>query len=231
MHSLQLLVTADGSHTIYVSELEETYHSRHGAITESKHIYIELGLAYFTATHPESQLVRIFEMGFGTGLNALLSLQFAIDKNISIEYHAIDTTPLDVDLFSRLNYAEVLHWPKGRKYLLEMHEIDWGSMHQIHPQFSIVKTLKSIRSFRPSAQSADLIYYDAFAPSKQEDVWEASLLKNMYGALSVGGLLTTYCARGQFQRDLRALGFEVETLDGPPGKHEVVRATKSSTKF
>ncbi len=221
-------MTSDGSHTIYVPALNESYHSRHGAVTESKHIYIEQGLAYVAAKDPASRLIRIFEMGFGTGLNAFLSLQWAIQKKICIEYHAIDTTPLDGDIVHKLNYPDVLDWQEGRKYLQLLHDVSWGEAQKIHRQFTILKTKQDIRKFLPPARSFHLIFYDAFAPSKQEEMWELSLLDNMHQALVDNGVLTTYCSRGQFKRDLCAVGFEVESLTGPPGKHEVVRATKKT---
>jgi tRNA U34 5-methylaminomethyl-2-thiouridine-forming methyltransferase MnmC len=231
MSSLRLVITGDGSHTLYNTQLDETYHSRNGALTESRHIFLDQGLAYYLRKNPRCTKVRIFEMGLGTGLNALLALQWAIENQVRVEYHAVDTTPLDMDMIQQLNYPEVMKWPQGRTFLDRLHALEWELRHDLHPHFSIKKTDTSIEKYQAETEAYQVIFYDAFAPSKQINVWDPFLLEKMYADLSAGGIMTTYCARGQFKRDLRSIGFSVETLPGPPGKHEMVRAVKPDRKF
>jgi tRNA U34 5-methylaminomethyl-2-thiouridine-forming methyltransferase MnmC len=227
MSSLQLVITGDGSHTLYNPQLDETYHSRNGALTESRHIFINHGLKYYLNNHRDCRTISVFEMGFGTGLNALLALQFAINNTTHIQYHGVESAPLDMGIVEELNFPEIMKWPDGRQYLAKLHTAEWDMWQTLHPQFNLKKTEISIENYEPEADAYQVIFYDAFAPSKQRSVWDIALLRKMYISLSDGGILTTYCARGQFKRDLDTLGFTVDTLPGPPGKNEMVRAIKT----
>ena len=218
---LSILMTSDGSTTILNPDLEETYHSVHGATIEAEHVYITNGLEYFlnSASTPEA---RIFEVGFGTGLNACLSYQYAVLKQVAIRYTTIESFPLPAQIVQQLQFPAL-----DKNKLEKIHQADWNAWVAPDDFFSIQKIHGKIQNFQLPEKSTDVIYFDAFAPSKQPDMWVPEILKKMYDGLSENGVLVTYCARGQFQRDLRALGFLVEALPGPPGKRQMVRAIKS----
>ena len=187
------------------TELDETYHSRHGAIQESQHVFIKNGLELIS-----KEPINVFEVGFGTGLNALLTAL----SNKKVNYTSVEAFPLPEEVYTQLNYE-----PKD--LLLELHrhqqrEIEKFRFTKIHG------TLQSI-FLEPIY---DIIYFDAFAPSKQPSMWELPMIAKVCNALTKGGIFVTYCAKGQLKRDLRSLGMNVETLPGPPGKKEMVRGTK-----
>lgn len=220
---LELLHTEDGSHTIRNIELNETYHSIHGAIQESNHVFITHGLDYVAKSNPKS--FKILEVGFGTGLNALLS---ALDKNsrgIPKIYDAIDAFPLSEELTDQLNYPEYMDDPNAKDLLKSLHSSPWGHSIPITSDFTLKKIKGNIQSVALPKADYDLIYYDAFAPSKQPEVWDRAVLSNVIRAMKNGGILVTYCAKGQFKRDLKSLSMTVESLPGPIGKLEMVRAT------
>ena len=222
---LQLIETRDKSHTLYNTELDETYHSRHGAITESKYVFIEKGLQYRLDMN-EGNLCNILEVGFGTGLNAFLTYLNVRDKNQMVHYHTLEPHPLGKEIYEQLNYPEFL----GEKNLfMAFHEGDFECEHLIDGNFFLSKTGETMHSVALFPDYYHLIYYDAFAPSKQADVWDLAHFKKIHKAMAPRGVLVTYCAKGQLKRDLQEVGFEVETLPGPPGKKEMVRAVKPST--
>jgi tRNA U34 5-methylaminomethyl-2-thiouridine-forming methyltransferase MnmC len=218
---LSILLTGDGSTTILNPELDETYHSVHGATTEAEHVYINAGLAYFLQTNSTRE-ANIFEVGFGTGLNACLSHQFALEHQVNVRYASIESFPLPVEIIEQLKFPAL---DKAR--LNKIHLAAWNSWVSLDGFFSLKKILGKIQQLPMKENSADVIYFDAFAPSKQPDMWVPEILEKMYFILSEKGVLVTYCARGQFQRDLRSLGFLVEALPGPPGKRQMVRAIKA----
>ena len=202
------------------TELNETYHSIHGAIQESKHFFIDAGLHYLLNQRPEK--VSVLEMGFGTGLNAFLTL-IASDE-IAIEYTSVESKPIPEEIYIILNYPRQLK--TGKEKFLLLHQADWGKQVRITDHFSLTKYRSRIEDIELSPAAFNLVYYDAFAPGKQFEVWEKEVLKKVTDAIQPGGILVTYCAKGQFKRDLKALGLTVETLPGPPGKYEMVRAIK-----
>ncbi|HZY82607.1 MAG TPA: tRNA (5-methylaminomethyl-2-thiouridine)(34)-methyltransferase MnmD [Cyclobacteriaceae bacterium] len=211
MGEIKLIVTSDGSHSLLNEDLDETYHSRHGAVQESLHVFIRNGLEKIPiANHP----VNIFEVGFGTGLNALL----ALSTERIINYASIEAYPLDETIFSSLNYA-----PQG--LLQTLHRSEWDQSIQITPHFTLKKIKGDLLTASIPSHS-DIIFFDAFAPSKQPEMWGLPVLKKVCDTLMPGGIFVTYCAKGQLKRDLKSLGLEVETLPGPPGKKEMVRGTK-----
>jgi tRNA U34 5-methylaminomethyl-2-thiouridine-forming methyltransferase MnmC len=220
---IQIITTGDGSHSLLNTTLNETYHSVHGARRESIHVFIKHGLEYFLEKN-KSDSVAIFEVGFGTGLNALLTATFADDEKQRINYTSIEAFPLRSEVWSQLNYTETDH---DRSLFKKLHDSNWETENAITDFFTMRKlkmTLQEI-SFK---ESFDVVYFDAFAPSKQPELWEFSVLKRVYDALKTNGVFVTYCAKGQLKRDLKNLGFLVETLAGPPGKKEMVRALKIS---
>lgn len=200
--------------------MDENYHSTHGAIQEALHVFIENGLKTL-----DKKTVSIFELGFGTGLNALLTLQYAQQNSINIFYHGIEAFPIEKELIDSLNYVELT----GAKFQSEfelLHQSTWSEKNQISLKFELLKTQSKIEDFKLNKEKYDIIYFDAFGFRAQPEMWELSILEKMYHMLNRGGVLVTYAARGQFKRDLKTLGFEVESLPGPPGKREMTRAIK-----
>jgi len=216
----QLIITADQSHTLFHPVLNETYHSQGGAIGESQYVYIDSGLAYMASNQEE---INIFEFGFGTGLNALLSWMFAQSHKKKLYYDSVEKFPLDKEVFSQLNYGEQLN-EKERFSLL--HTCPWNEEMLLDPFFHFKKQETDIFDFAFPTAFYDLVYFDAFAPSKQAEVWAPSLLEKIHRALKPGGVLITYCSQGQFKRDLKETGFELEMLPGPFKKKEITRAYK-----
>ncbi|OEK06404.1 tRNA (5-methylaminomethyl-2-thiouridine)(34)-methyltransferase MnmD [Roseivirga misakiensis] len=221
MSHIKIIETSDGSQSLYHESLNETYHSTHGAVTESQHVFIKHGLEFLVNSGKEH--IRILEVGFGTGLNALLTLGFTnIAGGISIDYTTLEPYPLTQAIIDQLKYHEQLADQVSQNDFLNLHNANWGERQQLTSQFAFTKHQTTLQSFRPS-DSYDLIYYDAFAPSKQSEMWELSLLKQLKQNFNDGAVLVTYCARGQFKRDLATIEMSVETLPGPPGKKEMVR--------
>lgn len=228
---MKLEQTADGSYTLYVPELDEHYHSVKGALTESQHIFIDMGLKHSQATTP-----RILEIGLGTGLNAFLTLIAAEEMQKKVHYTGIERYPLGEEAVRRLNYPGIIGRGHEEDYYA-IHRAGWETDEALSPWFTLHKTEGDFtRLFHSEKAPAiplsgyDIIYFDAFAPEKQPEMWEQSLFNSLYHALNEEGILTTYCAKGAVRRMLQAAGFTVERLPGPPGgKREILRATKRSS--
>lgn len=214
-------LTNDGSATIYIPEMDENYHSGHGAHQEAVHVFIRHGLDAL----PEKEEIRVFEMGFGTGLNALLSLEWAEGRQKKVVYSGIEAYPVSLDMIKDLNYADFV-LPSTIAHFDQMHTADWGKSVDLATHFTLEKIQDKIETFIPNGRKVDCIFYDAFGPRAQAEMWDFSILKKMEDLLDVGGCLVTYCAKGQLKRDLKSLGLEVEVLPGPPGKREMTRAWK-----
>ncbi len=227
MNDFSVFITDDGSHSLYVPLLDETYHSSFGAITESEHIFIRAGLDHFFRSHPGQNSLSIFEMGFGTGLNALLTYRYALKNHICLKYISIESNPLQPDFATSLNYPEQLAFENSRKIFHALHESPWEREVKIADLFSFKKVHQKIEDYKIQPGKVEVIYYDAFAPGVQPHIWDRAILSGMYEMLMTGGVLATYCAQGKFRRDLAAVGFHVEKLPGPPGKKEIVRAVKT----
>lgn len=214
-----VVTTADGSHTVIDPHLHVHYHSIHGAITESRQVFVGAGLKYIADRKSE---INILEIGFGTGLNALLTFLFQKDHPAyTISYTGIEKFPLGPDTASALNYPHQLDAEDHRETFLRMHRGEAFQEGNFHFVLNVSDITKEI-----ALPECDLIYFDAFAPEAQPEMWQTSVLTRLHNCLNSGGALVTYCAKGQFKRDLRATGFVVETLPGPPGKREMVRALK-----
>jgi tRNA U34 5-methylaminomethyl-2-thiouridine-forming methyltransferase MnmC len=224
---LRTIVTKDGSHTLFVPDLDETYHSTNGALTESSHVFIDNGLDHFHAVNPSQDLVEILEMGFGTGLNVLLALKFAKDNNLRINYTAVEAFPISWELVEALNYSEFAEITNYKKLFGTLHSSAWEVPVILDDLFQLHKRQVTFQDLRTNENSVDVIFFDAFAPSRQPEVWSRDIIERMYYSLKPNGLLVTYCAQGQFKRNLRDIGFETEVLEGPPGKKEMIRASKS----
>jgi tRNA U34 5-methylaminomethyl-2-thiouridine-forming methyltransferase MnmC len=217
--TIKIIATNDGSSSLYNEALDETYHSRHGAVQESMYVFIEHGLNHLCKSK-KIDSVAILEVGFGTGLNALLTLQYAIEHLIDIRYTSLETHPVTKEVWTQLNYSDAHH------VFNRMHEAPWGEGIEIVNKFRLKKIKNALQLESLSKASYDLIYFDAFAPNKQPEMWELSVLSKITDAMNTGAVFVTYCAKGQLKRDLKSLGLVVESLPGPPGKREMVRATK-----
>ena len=215
----ELRLTADGSPTLYVPELDETYHSMHGSVQEARHVFIENGLR-FVAT--ESKQVNILEVGFGTGLNALLTAQYATENAIRVNYVGLEAFPVEEAIWKEINYHTDA---EARSLYTKIMAHPFGETISIELNFSLFKEAKLIQDWVANG-TFDLIYYDAFGPRAQAEMWELPIFEKLYSLLNVGGALVTYCAQGQFKRHLKSLGMRVESLPGPPGKREMTRGTK-----
>ncbi len=222
MQSDQIIETQDGSHSILSHKYGVSYHSKYGAVTESRHVFIEAGLYPKLLTSTE---VDILEIGFGTGLNAFMTFIEAEKKQLKIHYEGIEAYPLSPDQYQQLNYAELLKYPEHQKKFLQLHEAAWEEEISLSEHFTIRKVKKLFEQI-DKKEKFDVVFFDAFAPSAQPELWEEAVLKKMYDALRKEGILVTYCAKGVVKRRLKALGFTVESLPGPPGKREMTRAIK-----
>jgi tRNA U34 5-methylaminomethyl-2-thiouridine-forming methyltransferase MnmC len=220
--ALRIITTSDGSHSLLNESLHETYHSVHGAIQESQHVFIRNGLDYFLRQNTAS-VVSILEVGFGTGLNALLTMLYAEEHAKKIVYTTIEANPLEEEIWSKLNYCETLGRPE---YYQALHRSKFDSEISLHRDFTLQKLYCTLEKSALAAQAFDVVYFDAFAPSKQPELWDLSVLTKIFHAMKQRGIFVTYCAKGQLKRDLASLGFKVETLHGPPGKKEMVSAMK-----
>lgn len=214
--------TQDGSHSILSEQFGVPYHSKYGAVQESRHVFIEAGL-YFKAAQKKE--LAILELGFGTGLNALLTLLEAAQHNWKIYYKTVEAFPLFIEQARQLNHTAILKATQWQDSFLQMHESAWGTELPILPNFIFQKTQDTFQNIRAEAQF-DIIYFDPFAPDTQPELWEPPLLQAMYEALLPQGVLVTYCAKGVVKRSLKSVGFQVESLPGPPGKREMTRALK-----
>jgi tRNA U34 5-methylaminomethyl-2-thiouridine-forming methyltransferase MnmC len=218
----EIIVTKDGSHSLLNTDLNETYHSVHGALNESVHVFIKQGLEHFLASAATPE-VKILEIGFGTGLNALLSLRFSGQADVNIEYTSLEAFPLDKNIWSRLNYADTLSLQEDFNRL---HRAPWGERTNISEKFVLVKQQTTLQQIALPESMYDVIYFDAFAPNKQPEMWTLEMLDKVAQAMKPCAVFVTYCAKGQLKRDLKSIGLIVETLPGPPGKKEMVRARK-----
>ncbi|GAB3892098.1 tRNA (5-methylaminomethyl-2-thiouridine)(34)-methyltransferase MnmC2 [Spirosoma agri] len=217
---VQLLITADGSHTAVNQVLNKTYHSIHGAYQESQRVYIELGLFSAFDAFPDGP-IHVFEMGFGTGLNALLTAREAERQQRQIFYTTIDAYPMPPEATSQLNYDQFF----GTSYLTALHESRWNEPVEVNPYFRLTKIESELQALQID-ERFQLIYYDAFAPTAQPELWETEIFQQLADLLLPGGLLTTYCSRSYVQRNMRAAGFTVTKHSGPLHKRDILKAEK-----
>ena len=217
----EVIETGDGSKTIRIIDLDENYHSTHGALQEAEHVFIKNGLFEFI----DKSQISIFEMGFGTGLNAFLSAIKSNQLKLKIEYTGIEAFPVSIDELNQLGYHDIAGESNSDLYN-KLHETLWGEMNEISEWFSLRKINDQLQLINFDNESFDIVYYDAFGPRAQEEMWSIELFQKMYDSIKEGGFLVTYCAKGQVKRNMKAVGFEVEPLPGPPGKREMTRAWK-----
>lgn len=221
-NSLQLVTTKDGSQTILNEALGSTYHSRHGALTESKHVFLDKGLRKLV----EGQMtdITLLEMGFGTGLNALLTWKAAKELGLKIDYHGLELFPVPKKVWSEYVLPEELK--PGHADFEKIHEANWNKSVQIDEHFQLTKHQVSLLDFR-TENKFNLVYFDAFEPETQPELWTQEVFGKLFGLMSNGGILTTYCCKGYVRRNMIAAGFVVEKVPGPPGKREMIVAQRS----
>jgi tRNA U34 5-methylaminomethyl-2-thiouridine-forming methyltransferase MnmC len=210
-------ITQDGSSTLFVPELGEHYHSHFGAIQESKHIFIDSALSQI-----DKENINVLEFGFGTGLNALLSCNYAIEKDVSIRYLGIEKYPLSKSEYSYLNYGN----KSNDKYIQLILQAEWEREEVINKSFSLTKIESDFRTICLKQNDYDVVFFDAFAPDVQPHLWSKEIFKKIYLSMRKGGVLTTYTVKGVVRRILKEVGFRVEKIPGPPGKREITRAWK-----
>ena len=217
----QIVKTQDGSNTIFIPEFDETYHSTHGAIQESLHVFVSSGLKFKT----ELNDINVLEVGFGTGLNALLTFIHSEETNKNIKYTSLEAFPLKWNLVSKLNYIDIIFNGKYFAKYKKMHTCCWESFYILSPNFMLRKHNMKLQNVL-FENEFDVIYFDAFAPRVQPELWTERVFTSMYMALKPGGVLVTYCAKGSVKRTLIRVGFDLQSIPGPPGKREMSRAIK-----
>lgn len=225
MRTIKLIETEDGSRSLYVPELNETYHSFHGAYQESLHVFIKNGLNYWTNSN-SGKAITILEIGFGTGLNVLLTAREKITVEADIFLTTLEPYPLPEDIIAQLNYGQLMNDPVFKSIFQQIHWAEWERPVKIMEGFTLLKLKQKLEDFTTKSQKFDVVYFDAFAPNKQSELWTLEILQKICHMMNRGGIFVTYCAKGQLKRDLKAIGFTVETLAGPPGKKEMVRGVK-----
>jgi len=219
----KLILTGDGSHTISMPELNVTYHSIHGAIQESKHVFIEAGLKSLLPV--EGTALNVFEMGFGTGLNALLTIIESERLQRKIYYETVEQFPVDTGEVRSLNYCEQLDREDLQPIFEQLHSCEWEKKVNITENFGFNKSRTNLLNLETS-ETFELIYFDAFAPNVQPELWTNGIFEKMFAMLEPGGILVTYCSKGDVRRAMQAAGFIVEKLPGPRGKREMTRALR-----
>ena len=213
------MMTEDGSHTMFINGMDEPYHSTHGALQESMHVFIKEGLQ-----RAEHTSLRILELGFGTGLNALLTLKESISEDLNIYYHAVEKYPLAESEYTLLNYEKVIDsCPEGA--LLRMHNSPWGKPVKMTGHFTLYKENADLRSMNLPLHF-NLIYFDAFSPEKQPELWSKDIFDTISKVSDPGAILVTYSSKGAVRRTLNECGFNVHKVPGPPGKREMISAVK-----
>ncbi|ASV29139.1 tRNA (5-methylaminomethyl-2-thiouridine)(34)-methyltransferase MnmD [Maribacter cobaltidurans] len=216
----EIITTGDGSKTIQIREWNEQYHSKHGAINEAYHVFINQGLDLF-----QNRQISILEIGFGTGLNAFITLLEAPKRRLKIDYVGVEAYPVVDEEIEELNYIEELNAVSHSGDFRKLHSCSWEKASIITENFSLLKQQKDFREINNSAEF-DLIYFDAFGARVQPELWTEHIFSKMFEALKMNGYLVTYAAKGSVRRAMLEVGFEVERLPGPPGKREMLRAKK-----
>ena len=222
----EVVLTSDDSSSVYSSRFDALYHSKHGAIQESIHVFVKSGLHYFVSSkfYSSEHPITILEIGFGTGLNAYLTLLDTCSDSVKIGYTALEAYPLEYDVLNSLNYTKILGHKDEFK---RIHELEWNKPENLSKDFTLHKVLTLFQDFK-SEISFDIIYFDAFAPNTQQELWDIDMMKKMYSLSHNGSILVTYCSKGTVRRNMQEAGFDVSRIPGPPGKREMLRAIKTS---
>ncbi len=217
----EIITTRDGSTTIHLAELNESYHSKHGAIQEAYHVFIKNGLSLF-----KSESVAILEIGFGTGLNAFITYLESQKNNQIIDYVGVEAYPVALEEASQMNYVSELNAESETELFQKIHTCDWDVQHHFSKTFSLTKRKQFFQDISDE-NAFDLIYFDAFGYSVQPELWSPEIFKKMFSAIKPKGVLVTYACRTSIKNAMKDAGFSVEKLPGAPGKREMLRAFKS----
>lgn len=221
MH-FSLITTEDGSHSLHSKEMNEGYHSVHGALSESMHVFVDAGL---NKVCEAKESINILEIGFGTGLNAFLTRYHCEARGIRATYWGVEAFPVAEDIYSQLNYHTILN-KTNQQYFLDLHTAEWNKPVQVSEKFLLTKYALPIQEVTLPEGFFDLVYFDAFAPQYQPEMWTVEVFEKIYNAMSQGATLTTYCCKGDVKRTLKSVGFRIEKIPGPKGKREMLRANK-----
>lgn len=213
--------THDGSYTLYSPIFKETYHSIHGALQESQHVFIENGLKRVFKDE-----INILEVSFGTGLNAWLTIKNNENQDKKINYTSIEPFPISPETADDYisSYDNITNVDK--ELFLSLHKAEWGRVVSLNDNFNLLKLKVNLQDYMPNSEEFDLIYFDAFSPTSQAEMWQKVHFEKLFSSLKSNGIIVTYCAKGQVKRDLASCGFEVRTLQGPPNKREMIVAIK-----
>jgi tRNA U34 5-methylaminomethyl-2-thiouridine-forming methyltransferase MnmC len=222
-YKLEIKLTSDGSHTVYHEGLNEGYHSSHGAVGESRHIFIE---AAFMQAIPRPGPMNILEVGFGTGLNALLTRIEADRLGKQVLYTAVEAFPLEKETWSELNYPRLLCPVDCSRTFEKLHLAEWGRTEELSNFFHIHKIHTRFQDYYPEPGLFDVVYFDAFSPAAQPELWTTGIFMKLFMAMKPGAVLTTYSVKGDVIRSMRTAGFSTEKIPGPPGKRQITRAFK-----
>ncbi|KAA3649628.1 MAG: SAM-dependent methyltransferase [Bacteroidetes bacterium] len=220
----ELVITKDGSNSFYIKEIDEHYHSINGSIAESEHIFIRSGLLEIGK---KLNSINLLEVGMGTGLNVLKTALALQKSELKVNYTALEAYPLSWEETSQLNYTELIQEENAKTYFQLIHQSEWNKSVEINECLKLLKVNKKLEEMEFNS-AFDLIYFDAFAPEKQAEMWTAEIFAKLYDSMTTGGILVTYCVKGVVRRTLQAVGFQLEKLPGPiGGKREILRAMKS----
>jgi len=220
MLSREIITTKDGSSSIYINDWDESYHSKHGSIQEAYHVFINSGLFFSKKTQ-----LSILEIGLGTGLNCFITFLEAQKNNIGIAYTAVEAFPVTAEEVKQLNYVDRLKAGSNQPIFDQIHQSDWEKEISLSATFSVLKKQQRFQDISIKNQY-DLIYFDAFGPRVQPELWTEEIFKKMYDSLKLNGILVTYSAKGSVRRAMIYVGFRVEKIPGPPGKREMLRGVK-----
>ncbi|MEN0047631.1 MAG: tRNA (5-methylaminomethyl-2-thiouridine)(34)-methyltransferase MnmD [Bacteroidota bacterium] len=223
MSKSSIFETQDGSHSIFSEEFGVSYHSKYGAVQETRHVFIDAALRFKAVVQKD---ISILEIGLGTGLNALMTYLEAKKRNLHISYVAYEAFPISLEAAQQLNFNKILQVePEDTFVLQQLHDSDWEKATAIDENFNFLKHQQTFDQITYQDRF-DIIYFDAFAPNSQPELWELPIMEKMFAALKKTGILVTYCAKGEVKRTMKKAGFTVERLKGPPGKREMTRAVK-----
>lgn len=218
----KIFITSDGSSSIFLPELKETYHSKHGAIQEAYHVFINNGLDQFA----DHAIINILEIGFGTGLNCFITYLESKRRNLKVKYDGVEAYPLEAEDISQLNYVQELKATNESKIFEKLHSISWDKNYHINDDFYLIKRKQYFKEI-DDKNRFDLIYFDAFGANVQPELWSVEIFEKMYNSLKNKGILVTYSAKGSVRRAMQHVGLKVERLPGPPGKREMLRGIKN----
>ncbi len=224
MYQKRIITSEDGSHTIELIGENEQYHSTHGAIQESNHVYIKYGLA---SVSQNKEQINILEVGMGTGLNVLLTFQYALENNLTIHYTAVEAYPLEKEIWGQLNYAEIIGGTQLKDFYHKIHESDWNKEILLNDRFHFQKIDLPIQEVPLASDHYNLVYFDAFNPDLEPQLWSEEVFGKLFKSMRNESLLSTYSTKGIIKRALKSCGFSIEKKPGPPGKREILNAIKT----